>query len=217
VAWAGEAEPSFPWNGRTRTGPGSEARVEPRASESVPLSPQPLTVHTRDVAGSIPAEPNRSISRSLPRRTGRPLSSEFGSASLVWKISLGSARSSWRERSSPSLSRTSKELAVVVRGVPALEGEQRREGNVAAKRGDNRIAAAESVPYVVEEPLPVGRRALGEAIQHAGVGDCRLSDVIRFRLPIEAMRRPCAGQELERMEDIHGQVPEAAAAGGCRP
>jgi hypothetical protein len=106
------------------------------------------------------------------------------------------------------------ELAVVIRGMPVLGGDEHRELEPTARRGDHQ--AGGRLGGAQQEVVPDAGDPAGVGIQGRRVREPELALLVEVRIPVEAAGLPRVGEQLERMEDVDGEVPQSAAAGGRR-
>ena len=72
-------------------------------------------------------------------------------------------------------------------------------------------------PWVIEELAPAGGGRVREPDEQLPFAELCLSSAVLVGAPVELACRPSLRQQLERMKDVDGQVPEAAAARPGRP
>ncbi len=104
------------------------------------------------------------------------------------------------------------DLCEVERRVERLRIEELCVGKLATRRRHPDVSA-EVVPGLEEERGPVPGDALRVRDHLRRRAERRLALVVAVRIPVEGAGLPGAGQERDRVEDVHGEVPDRAAAG----
>src|SRR5262249_46595180 len=120
-----------------------------------------------------------------------------------------------RERTADIVPATAEErehLAVVEGCVPALRREQVPERDPAARRVDLRVANKET-GFTLEEPVAPRDGAVDCVLDDRGrAPEGRPARVVERRVPLEAPLVERHREQLERMEDVDGEVAQRAVA-----
>jgi len=106
------------------------------------------------------------------------------------------------------------ELTEVERGMPALHVEEHRERNVATGRDDRRIGARELRASSIDESSPdrADRRRVADDL--LGRRQRLLTGCVLVGIPRKDAGLPRDRQQLERVEDVDGEIAQRAAT--CR-